>query len=38
MWCIEQICPFPYDLVADTVKQYSNADIYWVQVRFVCMY
>ena len=28
---VEQICPFPYDLVGDIVKKYSNAEIYWVQ-------
>lgn len=28
---VEQICPFPYDLVGDTVKKYQNAEVYWVQ-------
>jgi len=28
---VEQICPFPYDMVGDVVKKYTNAEVYWVQ-------
>ena len=28
---VEQICPFPYDMLGDIVKKYKNAEIYWAQ-------
>jgi len=28
---VEQICPFPYDMVGDISKKYQNAQVYWVQ-------
>lgn len=28
---VEQLFPFPYKDIADDVKEYSNAEIYWAQ-------
>ena len=28
---IEQIAPFPFDLVAETIKMYPNAEVVWAQ-------
>lgn len=28
---IEQLCPFPFDLVRDEIQKYPNADILWSQ-------
>lgn len=28
---IEQICPFPFDLVSEEIKKYPNADLLWSQ-------
>lgn len=33
---LEQIAPFPHDLVARCVRQYGNAEIVWCQVRPPC--
>ena len=30
---VEQICPFPYDLVGEVVKKHLQAEVYWVQVH-----
>lgn len=28
---VEQIAPFPYDLLRDVMKKYSSAELVWVQ-------
>ena len=28
---VEQLCPFPWDLMEQEIKKYPNADIYWSQ-------
>lgn len=28
---VEQLCPFPFDLVRDEIQKYPNADILWSQ-------
>lgn len=28
---IEQLCPFPFDLVRDEIQKYPNADVMWSQ-------
>lgn len=28
---VEQLCPFPWDELAEVVKQYPNADVIWSQ-------
>lgn len=33
---LEQICPFPHDLIIRVVSQYANADLIWCQVKDSC--
>lgn len=28
---VEQLCPFPFDLVRDEIRKYPNAELVWVQ-------
>lgn len=35
---IEQLYPFPFDLVVETIKKYSRAQVIWCQVIFLRLF